>query len=185
MNNDFDKVWSYSSFIKISNEEVKLNSIELITSTIGVASSFMKSSKSRFRLTNGLKGELSFKIYTPSLATGRVYGGGGWNKIKTFKISGLGFTINNVASVFSTGMAFVKNYNGDNVKPIDYLDAGIGTAGLMATSAEYFSKSKVPFVGQFVSIWGIGRLTWDVCFSLGYYHGLSTWIGEDDNSYLK
>ena len=84
------------------------------------------------------------------------------------------------ASVVTTGIAYYQIANGTQ-QPITCADATVGTIGLSATIASYYSGIAIPYVGEFVAIYGTVRLFWD----LGQDYGPRTWYGKDDYKYFK
>ncbi len=87
-------------------------------------------------------------------------------------------------SVFTTGMSYYDIATG-NGTAITYVDAGVGTAGVVADVAAYYSGAEIPYVGELVAVYGTLRLTWDVFFNLGANYGMSKWYGDDDTKWFK
>ncbi|WP_320020184.1 hypothetical protein [Labilibaculum manganireducens] len=92
--------------------------------------------------------------------------------------------VGTAGSVVTTGMAYYDIAKG-NQQPITYVDAGVGTAGLMTTIASYYSGAEIPYVGEFIALYGTLRLTWDVSFNLGINYGPSTWYGDNDYKWFE
>jgi hypothetical protein len=120
-----------------------------------------------FRLTKG--GTFSPKYYSSG------WKGGSPARIATYNISKIGTRVSTGASILTTGMAYNEILNG-NPQPITYADATVGTIGLSASAASYFSGAQIPGVGYFVAIYGAARLGWDIGWNLGVRYGPSTWF---------
>ena len=138
----------------------------------------LTTSNSTFRLTSGINGSLSPKIYTSG------WNGGSRARITTYRFSTLGRATSTGAGMFTTGLSYYQIANG-TASPITYADAGVGTLGLMASGASYFYGVQIPAVGQGVAIYGGLRLTWDVFYNLGARYGPSKWFGNDDSKWFK
>lgn len=74
------------------------------------------------------------------------------------------------ANAFTTGIAYYQIANGTS-QPITYVDAGVGTMGIIASGASYFYGVQIPVVGEFVAVYGVTRITWDVFYDLGAKYG--------------
>lgn len=81
-------------------------------------------------------------------------------------------------------MSYNEIYNGE-ARPKTYVDAGVGTAGILATGASYFYGVQIPVVVAVVAVYGTLRLIWDVSFYLGANYGSSKWYGTDDYKWFK
>ena len=84
-----------------------------------------------------------------------------------------------VGGAVSTGMSYNKIITGQS-STIDYIDAGVGTAGLGAAAASSAGYA-VPYVGQIAAIYGAIRFSYDMEAS----YGPSKWYGSDNNSWFK
>jgi len=149
-----------------------LGMISTVFGATSIAGNLSSKSSSTFRLVNS-KGEFSPKVYTPKV--NRPYGWKGGFGITTYSISKLGERVSFGSSILTTGDAYYDIAIGQQ-QPITYIDAGVGTVGLMNTIALYYTGVQVPYVGAFVALYGTGKLTWDVFFYLGANYGVSTWF---------
>jgi len=55
----------------------------------------------------------------------------------------------------------------------------------MSTVASYYAGVQIPYVGEFVAVYGTLRLTWDVFYNLGANYGPSKWYGTDNTRWFK
>ncbi|WP_294476345.1 LysM peptidoglycan-binding domain-containing protein [uncultured Bacteroides sp.] len=74
--------------------------------------------------------------------------------------------------VVSLGIGISEIQNG-NIGPNSYNDVGVGALGVMASGASYFGGVEIPLVGEFVLLYGVMRISWD----LGELYGPSKWPG--------
>ncbi len=88
--------------------------------------------------------------------------------------------VGNVASTVTTGIAMYRIYSGDT-QLINYIDATVGSVGLSAQIASYYSGIEIPYIGEFVAIYGTLRLFYD----LGQTYGPSTWYGKNDYKWFE
>lgn len=158
-----------------------LGVISTVFGSTGVAGDIASMSNSTFRLANS-NGVFSPKIYTPKF--NRPYGWKGGFGINTYSISKLGGAVSFGSSVLTTGNAYydIATLPTEQLNPITYVDAGVGTVGLMNTIALYYAGVQVPYVGEVVVVYGTLRLTWDVFYNLGTnwgpigaYYGTNKW----------
>ena len=155
-----------------------LGTASTIFGAVGVAGDVTSMSNSTFRLMSGANGTFSPKIYNSG------WKGGSPARITTYSLSKVGTGVSTGASVVTTYMSYNQIYNGE-AQPITYVDAGVGTAGILAAGASYFYGVQIPVVGEFVAVYGALRLTWDVSFYLGTKYGPSKWYGTNDNKWFK
>lgn len=151
-----------------------------IFGSTGVAGDIASMSNSTFRLTNG--------VVNGSMLSPKIYGSG-WNggsaaDITTYSLSKAGIAVSFGAGVVTTAMAYNEIYNG-SPQSITFIDAGVGTVGVMSSLASYYSGIQIPYVGEGVAVYGTLRLTWDVFYNLGAnygpvgaYYGINKWSGR-------
>ncbi len=147
----------------------------------GMAASGLSEFDGSFRVTNGIKNQFSPKYYDSG------WNGGSVARIKTYSLGNTASVMKGVsfgASVITTGMSYRDLWKGEG-DMITYADASVGSAGILTYAAEYFTGVEIPVVGEFVALYGVLRLTWDVFFYLGETKGISTWIGDDDTKWFK
>jgi len=132
-----------------------------------------------YRLTN-TKGVFDPTLYKSGWTPRGAVGKG----LSVYELSTLGNRISLGADFITTGLAYNQIYNG-SAQSITYLDAGVGTVGLIASYASYFHGVQIPVVGEFVSVYGIVRATWDVFTYLGFNYGPSHWYGNNDTKWFK
>ena len=132
-----------------------------------------------YRLTN-TKGVFDPKLYRSGWTPRGAVGKG----LSVYEISKLGNGLSLGADFITTGHSFIKIAKSE-AEPITYIDATIGFTGLLATTAPYFTGVQVPYVGEFVSVYGVVRATWDVFTYLGYNYGPSRWYGADNTKWFK
>nr|WP_320117918.1 hypothetical protein [uncultured Marinifilum sp.] len=170
---------SEGSFFSIAGEDASSGGItgrkvvEGALTTEGAYSTLLHNHTS-YTTTNGL----TKNIYK---ANGRIRSAraqGYANASKTLKCIG------EVGNVVTTGMSYYDIAKGDS-QPITYVDAGVGTMGILASGASYFYGVQIPVVGEVVAIYGTLRLTWDVSFNLGVNYGPSTWYGDNDYKWFE
>ncbi len=171
---------SMDSSFSITEQDAFTNSgitgrkvVEGALTTEGAYSTLLHNHTS-YTTTNGL----TKNIYK---ANGRIRSArarGYANASKTLKYIG------EVGNVVTTGMSYYDIAKGDS-QPITYVDAGVGTMGILASGASYFYGVQIPLVGEVVAIYGTLRLTWDVSFNLGIHYGPSTWYGDNDNKWFE
>jgi RHS repeat-associated protein len=149
-----------------------------IYGAVGTGGDVASMSNSTFRLMSGANGSISPRIYSSG------WNGGSPARITTYSVSKIGTGISTGAGAISTYMAYNDIVKGRQ-QPITYVDAGVGTAGLVGTYASYFHGIEIPVVGEFVAAYGALRLGWDVGFWAGYNYGPSTWYGTDDTKWFK
>lgn len=99
-------------------------------------------------------------------------------------MSKVGGRLSTGASILSTGMAYNEILRG-NPEGITYADAAIGSIGLSASIASYYSGVQIPGIGYFVAIYGSARLGWDLGASLAPKYGLINGYYWDRNKHLK
>ncbi len=129
-----------------------------------------------FRLSKS--GSFSPGYYASGWSTGNQY-------VKNlYSVSKVGNGVSAGANVVTTGIAYYQIANGTQ-QPITYVDAGVGTMGIIASGASYFYGVQIPVVGEFVAVYGVTRVTWDVFFNLGANYGPSKWYGTDDTRWFK
>jgi len=145
---------------------------------VGVAGSGIGTLDGSFRISNGSKGMFSPKYYSSG------WKGGSRARISTYSAAKVGIGISTGANVITTGMAYYDIATG-NHQPITYVDAGVGTMGIIASGASYFAGVQIPYVGAAVAVYGAVRVTWDVSFYLGTQYGPSTWYGNNDYRWFK
>jgi hypothetical protein len=138
-----------------------------IISGVGFGGSIASNIDGTFRLTKA--GVFSPKYYSSG------WKGGSPLRIATYNVSKIGTGVSTGASILTTGMAYNEILNG-NSQPITYADATVGTIGLFASAASYFSGAQIPGIGYFVAIYGAARLGWDIGWNLGVHYGPSTWF---------
>ncbi|WP_316820506.1 hypothetical protein [Pedobacter gandavensis] len=157
-----------------------LNAAGIASGSVGLAGDIGGYSTASFRLTNGAYNgsEFSPRVY------GSGWGGGSRAQITTYGVSNLARGISFGAGVVGTGLSYYQIASG-RAQPITYVDAGVGTVGVMTSVAGYYTGAQIPYVGEFVMIYGTGRLLWDVSSSLGGSYGPSKWFGSDDTKYFK
>lgn len=144
----------------------------------GVAGDIASMSNSTFRLTSGANGTFSPKVY------GSGWKGGSAARITTYGLSKVGSAVSFGSGVVTTGSAYNEIFNG-SPQPITYVDAGVGTAGVLSSLAYYYTGIQAPVIGEFVAVYGTLRLTWDVFYNLGAnygpigaYYGTNKWSGR-------
>lgn len=136
-------------------------------SVVGVSGSVASNIDGTFRLFKS--GSFSPGYYSSGWSSGNQY-------IKNlYSVSKVGSRVSSGASVLSTGMAYNKILRG-NQTAITYADATVGTLGLSASAASYFTGVQIPVVGKFVAVYGAARLGWDIGWNLGIRYGPSTWF---------
>jgi hypothetical protein len=157
-----------------------INSTEILFSTVGSSGYLMSKSNATFRITNGEYNgnQISLKLYNSG------WKGGSRAQITTYSVSKLGQSLSMGAGAITTGMAYNEIYNG-SPQPITYVDAGVGTAGVLSSVASYYTGVQVPIIGETVAIYGTLRLVWDTFFYLGANYGPSKWYGDDNTKWFK
>ncbi len=100
-------------------------------------------SNSTIRLMSGANGSISPRIYSSG------WNGGSPARISTYSVSKIGTGVSTGAGAISTYMAYNDIVKGRQ-QPITYIDAGVGTAGLVGSYASYFHGIEIPVVGEFV-----------------------------------
>lgn len=167
----------FNSIFDVINDQYKVNQsfdyMSLFLGTTNLIADDMSKSSASFRITNGTKGKFSPKIYP----TG--WKGGSRARITTYNFSKLGTKITFGTSILTTGKSYYEIAT-DTQNPFTLMDATVGTAGLMATIATYYSGAQIPYVGPFVALYGTMRLSWDVAFYMGYNYDPSTWYGDNN-----
>lgn len=149
-----------------------------IFGAVGVAGDVTSISNSTFRIKSGVNGTFSPKIYNSG------WNGGSPARITTYSLSKIGKGVSTGSGVLSTGVAYYQISEG-NVHPFTYIDASVGTVGLAASIGSYYTGVQIPYVGEFVALYGTFRLTWDVFFYLGNNYGPSKWYGPNDTKWFK
>jgi hypothetical protein len=86
--------------------------------------------------------------------------------VNAFKLGKVFDGASTVLSVYTTGKAYNDILNGQGTV-LNYSDAAVGTVGLGAKFASYFTGVEIPYVGEGVAIYGIVRLGWDVGSIMG------------------
>ncbi len=157
---------------------VEFGSASLISGGVGVVGDAMSMSNSTFRLTGGANWAFSPKIYSSG------WKGGSPAKITTYSLSKVGSGVSTGGNLVGTGIAYYQIADG-SAQPITYVDAGLGTMGIIASGASYFYGVQIPFVGGAVAVYGVTRITWDVFYNLGSNYGPSKWYGTDDRRWFK
>ena len=146
-----------------------------VVSGVGVGGCIASESGGTFRLVKS--GRLSLGYYSS--------GWKGNQYVKTtFSMSKVGGRLSTGASILSTGMAYNEILRG-NPEGITYADAAIGSIGLSASIASYYSGVQIPGIGYFVAIYGSARLGWDLGASLAPKYGLINGYYWDRNKHLK
>ncbi len=89
--------------------------------------------------------------------------------------------INGIGDVSNGYMFFSGAYNivNDNATPLDYTDTAAGLAALIESATFRYANApltKTPVIGQAVSWYSIGRLSWDVGRFLGVRYGGDAWV---------
>ena len=155
--------------------------VQTFFSASGVAGSFLENSNATFRITNGAYNgsQISPKIYSSG------WKGGSKAKITTYSLSKVGKATSLGSGIITTGYAYNDIINNQNTNPVTYVDAGVGTAGILSSAASYYAGVQIPYVGEAVAIYGTMRLTWDTFFYLGANYGPSKWYGTDDTKWFK
>ena len=149
-----------------------INTASNIASGVGVAGTGLGMIDGTFRLAKS--GKFSPSYYSSGWSTGNQY-------VKNlYSISKVGKGLSTGVSVVTTGIAYYQIANGTQ-QPITFVDATVGTIGLSAQIASYYSGIAIPYVGEFVAVYGTVRLFWD----LGQSYGPSTWYGTNDYKYFK
>ena len=113
--------------------------------------------KATFRLTNGAYNGSKFSPWIYSSG----WRGGSTARISTYAISGVGKAISMGAGAANTAFAYNRLLQGDR-RPITWLDAGVGTAGLTSDVAPFLGYTEVPVVGEAAGIYGFWRFAWDL-----------------------
>ena len=156
----------YSGSNNASNSGDWLNTANNIASGVGLAGTGLGMVDGTFRMMKS--GQISPGYYASGWSTGNQY-------VKaTYSVSKFGTGISAGANAFTTYIAYDKIFNGTQ-EPITYADAGVGTMGIIASSASYLYGVQIPIVGEFVGIYGVVRVTWDVFFNLGVNYGPRNW----------
>ncbi|MES2827306.1 MAG: DUF6443 domain-containing protein [Bacteroidota bacterium] len=157
-----------------------VNAAGIASGTVGLAGDVGGYSTASYRLTNGSYNgsEVSPRLY------GNGWGGGSRAQITTYSMSSLAKGISFGAGVAGTALSYYQIGSG-RAQPLTYVDAGVGTAGIIASGASYFTGAQIPYVGEAVMVYGAGRLLWDVSSTLGGSYGPSKWFGKDDTKYFK
>ncbi len=171
-------VYGWTAFESSSNDGNGLNTASKIVGGFGVASYPLSLSGGTFRINSGVNGSFSPKFY----ASG--WKGGSPARITTYSAAKVGSRVSTGATAFTTGVAYYNIASG-NAQPITYVDAGVGTAGLMSTLATYYSGAQIPIVGEVVVVYGTARLVWDTFYNLGIHYGPSKWFGTDNYRWFK
>ena len=147
-----------------------------VSGASGVAGDIASMSNSTFRLTKS--GSFSPGYYSSGWSTGNQY----VNNL--YSVSKVGTGVSTGASLITTGLAYNQIYNG-SAQTMTYVDASVGTAGLMASYALYFHGVEIPVVGEFVAVYGALRLSWDFGWymganygPIGAYYGTNRWSGR-------
>ena len=158
------------------------DAVQTFFSFTGVTGSFLEKSNATFRITNG--------VYNGSQFSPKIYNsgwkGGSVAKITTYSLSNVGRATSLGSGIITTGYAYNEIItNPRNTSPITYVDAGVGTAGILSSAASYYTGVQIPYVGEAVVVYGTLRLTWDVFFYLGGKYGPSKWYGKDDTKWFK
>ena len=155
-----------------------LNTASNIFGGLGVAGASLSLVNGTFRIHNGANGTFSPKYYRSG------WKGGSPVRISTFNVAKVGTGISAGANAFTTGIAYYQIANGTQ-QPITYVDAGVGTLGVMSSIASYYAGIQIPYVGGAVAVYGTARLTWDVFYNLGVNYGPSKWFGNDNSRWFK
>ena len=155
-----------------------LDPVSTVFGATGVAGSIASTSNSTFRLTSGANGTFSPKLY------GSGWKGGSPARIATYSVYKIGGAVSFGSSVTTTANSYYDIATGQQ-QPITYVDATVGTAGIMSSVASYYAGIEIPYVGEAVAVYGTLRLTWDVFFNLGANYGPSKWYGDDDIRWFK
>ncbi len=130
-----------------------LNTASNIASVVGIAGTGLGMIDGTFRLAKS--GKFSPGYYSSGWSTGNQY-------VKSlYSISKVGKGLSTGASIVTTSIAYYQIANGTQ-QPITYVDATVGTIGLSAMIASYYSGIAIPYVGEFVAIYGTTRLFWDL-----------------------
>jgi LysM repeat protein len=156
------------------NEEA--NNIASISGAVAYSGNLIGNSKGSFRITKN--GTLSPKYYSSG------WTGGSRARIVTYGMPKVGSRLSFGGSVVSTWMSYYALYMGDDAF-VNYSDAAIGTVGLSASFASYYSGAQYPVIGFFVAIYGSARLGWDVGASFAPKYGLINGYYWDRNKHLR
>jgi RHS repeat-associated protein len=131
-----------------------LSTASNITGGVGVAGTGLGMVNGTFRLTKSGK-------FSPG------YYASGWQGNQyvkaTYSVSKVGNAVSTGANMVTTGIAYYQITDG-SAQPITYVDAGVGTIGIIASGASYFYGIQIPVVGEFVTVYGTVRVTWDVFY---------------------
>ena len=141
-----------------------LNTAGYIFSGIGVTGTGLSMVGGTFRVTDGANGTFSPKFYESG------WKGGSPARIATYSVSKVGIWASEGANAVTTGIAYYKIFNGTQ-ETITFADAGVGTIGGITSLSAYFYGVQIPVVGEFVAVYGVARLTWDVFYNLGANYG--------------
>jgi len=88
-------------------------------------------------------------------------GWGGSQYVNTFKLGKVFSKMSTGLSIYATGKSYYDIAYG---KPsvLTYTDATVGTFGLLAKFASYFTGTQYPVIGEGVAIYGTVRVGWDI-----------------------
>ncbi|MBL4676899.1 MAG: hypothetical protein JKY70_11955 [Mucilaginibacter sp.] len=117
----------------------------------------------------------SVGVYTQRVAFS--YHANGWpgsQYVNTFKIGKGLDRLSTGLSIYATAKSYSEIYHG-NRSALTITDAGVGTVGLGAKGISYLTGVEIPYVGEFVAIYGTFRLGWDV----------GKIMGEGNKQYLE
>ena len=133
-----------------------------LVSGIGVSGVGLSTINGTFRLMKN--GKFNPDYYSSGWSTGNQY-------VKNlYSVSKVGKGLSEGANIITTGIAYYQIYQGIQ-HPITYVDAGVGTIGIITSGVSYFSGVQIPFVGEFVAVYGVCRVTWDVFYYWGEKYG--------------
>ncbi|WP_157666454.1 RHS repeat domain-containing protein [Alkalitalea saponilacus] len=115
---------------------------------------------------------------------GSVETGGSSGNPKLLKLSKVGARVNTGASIVTTGFAYGEMVFGEP-QPITYVDASVGTVGLVSVVTSKLSGVSIPGVGMGVTYYGTARLGWDVGASFAPKYGLINGYYWERNRHLR
>lgn len=119
-----------------------LNAAGIASGSVGLAGDIGAYSTASFRLTNGAYNgsEFSPRLY------GNGWGGGSRAQITTYSMSNLAKGISFGAAVAGTALSYYQISSG-RAQPITYVDATVGTMGIIASGASLFYGSSNTICG--------------------------------------
>jgi hypothetical protein len=148
-------------FLDHQNPWFTLNPNDKLIASVGLFGTLVSNSKGSFRIKKS--GKLNFKYYSS--------GWRGNQYVKTtYGVSRIGARLSLGADAYISYKAYSNIISGQT-QSVDYIDAVLGPVGVGNSTKLLLTGSSIPVLGEFVALYSIFRLTWDVFYDLGAEYG--------------